>query len=276
MQAYTTARLPHVESKETLQLAAARIIRLIGNLEPRMLSRGHYSAARARAGAAPGYIRRDVTVLRAALAWALREGWIDKAPYIEMPPKPPPRDRWLTRDEIDRLIQCARSAHIRLFIVLAYHTAARTGAILDLTWERVDLEHKLIHYAKPGRRETKKRRATVPINTAALAEVQRVALIRICDYVIEYHGRKVNSIKTGFRRACREAGIAECSPHVLRHSSASHMVMAGVPLAEVARMLGDTEAMVEKVYGKWAPDYLRRAADALVRAVRPKEEKIRK
>ncbi len=41
------------------------------------------------------------------------------------------------------------------------------------------------------------------------------------------------------------------------------MVMAGVPLAEVARMLGDSEAMVEKVYGKHSPDYLRRAADAL-------------
>jgi integrase len=147
--------------------------------------------------------------------------------------------------------------------VLAYHTAARTGAILDLTWDRVDLDNRLIAYAKPGRRETKKRRATVPINTAALAELQPHSLLAISDYVIEYHGRKVESVHTGFRRACQEAGIADCSPHVLRHTAASHMVMAGVPLAEVARMLGDSEAMVEKVYGKHSPDYLRRAADAL-------------
>jgi hypothetical protein len=41
------------------------------------------------------------------------------------------------------------------------------------------------------------------------------------------------------------------------------MVMAGVPFAEVAKMLGDTVEMIEKVYGRFSPDYLRRAADAL-------------
>jgi hypothetical protein len=39
--------------------------------------------------------------------------------------------------------------------------------------------------------------------------------------------------------------------------------MDGIPLREVARLLGDSEAMVEKVYGKHAPDYLRRAVNAL-------------
>lgn len=263
MQAYTEARLPHVESKETLTLCARMITRLIGNIEPRMLARGTYISRRAPDAVSGGTMRREVTVLRAALAWAARERWIEVAPYVEMPPKPPPRDRWLTREEIDLLIHSARSAHIKLFVVLAYHTAARTGAILDLTWDRVDLDRRIIHYPRPGRRETKKRRATVPINTAALAELQGAYQIRLSDRVIEYHGQPVASIKTGFRRACREAEIVECSPHVLRHTAASHMVMAGVPLAEVARMLGDTEAMIEKVYGKHSPDYLRRAADAL-------------
>ena len=87
----------------------------------------------------------------------MREKWIAAAPYVEMPPKPPPRERWLTREEVQRLIHSAKSLHIRLFIVLAYYTTARTGAILDLTWDRVDLERRLIYYAKPGRRETKKR-----------------------------------------------------------------------------------------------------------------------
>ncbi len=262
MQAYTAARLPHVESKETLVLCARTIVRLIGNLEPRMLARSAYQSARG-ASVSSGSVRREVVVLRAALSWAEREGWIEGAPYVEMPPKPPPRDRWLSRSDVDRLTHSARSPHIKLFIILAYHTAARTGAILDLEWDRVDFDRRLVRYAKPGRRETKKRRAVVPINTAALAELQSAYQLRTTDHVIEYHSAPVRSIKTGFRRACQDAGIAECSPHILRHTAASHMVMAGVPLAEVARMLGDTEAIVEKVYGKHSPDYLRRAADAL-------------
>jgi len=39
--------------------------------------------------------------------------------------------------------------------------------------------------------------------------------------------------------------------------------MARVPMIEIARMLGDTVAMVEQVYGKHSPDFLRSAADAL-------------
>jgi hypothetical protein len=46
--------------------------------------------------------------------------------------------------------------------------------------------------------------------------------------------------------------------------------MNGLPLAEVARLLGDSEKTVEKVYGKHAPDYLRRAVNVLNLA-RPKE-----
>ena len=265
-------RLPYIESKGTLRISVASISRIIGNLEPRMVSRGAYSLARSQHVGA-GSVRREIAVLRAAMSWAVREKWIPEAPYVEMPPKPPPRDRWLTRADVDRLIQSARSAHIRLFIVLAFHTAARSGAILDLTWDRVDFERRLIHYDRPGRRHTKKRRAVVPINTTALVELQSASLASISDYVIEWHGRKVNSIKTGFRNACREAGITDCSAHTLRHTAASHMVMAGVPVAEVARMLGDSEAMVEKVYGKHSPDYLRRAADALAGPAGPREAK---
>ena len=39
--------------------------------------------------------------------------------------------------------------------------------------------------------------------------------------------------------------------------------MDGVPLVEVARLLGDSEKTVERVYGKHSPDYLRRAVNAL-------------
>jgi integrase len=189
-----------------------------------------------------------------------------------MPPAPPARDRWLAKDEVDRLIESAGAPHIRLFVVLAYHTAARAGAILDLTWDRVDLERQLISYDRPGRARSHKRRATVPINIVALAELQAARMVAVSDHVIEFRGKPVMSIKTGFAKASRRAGIS-CAPHVLRHTAASHMVMAGVPLAEVARMLGDTEAMIEKTYAKHSPDFLRRAADALAGKGGPREQR---
>ncbi len=263
MRAYTEARLPHVESKAVMRTSAQTITRIIGNLAPRMLGRATYASRRSAEGVADGSVRRELAILRAAMAWAVREHWIAEAPYVEMPPRPPARDRWLTRADVDRLIHSAQSPHIRLFIVLAFHTAARAGAILELTWDRVDLERRLIHYNRPGRRETKKRRAVVPINTVALAELQAQRMVAVSEYVIEFRGRPVASIKTGFAAARRRAGIVDCSPHVLRHSAATHMVMARVPMVDIARMLGDTVAMVEQVYGHHSPEFLKQAADVL-------------
>lgn len=104
----------------------------------------------------------------------------------------------------------------------------------------------------------------MPINAAAFAALQEARLVAASDHVIEYRGRPVTSIKTGFAEACRRAGISGCSPHVLRHSAATHLVMARVPMIDIARMMGDTVAMIERVYGKHSLDFLRGAAEALV------------
>ena len=103
MQAYITARLPNVQSKETLLLCARTITRLIGNLEPRMLDRSSYSNARLT-NVTAGSVRREIVVLRAALNWAKRDKWIDEIPYVEMPPKPPPRDRWKAKSSAGRFL----------------------------------------------------------------------------------------------------------------------------------------------------------------------------
>jgi integrase len=260
---YLADRKPKVAAYDTLEWAAAGIKRHIGTLEPRMLARGMYVERRGRDGVSDGSIRREVGVLRAALKTAVRDQWIAEAPYVDMPSMPPPRERWLTRDDVDRLIDHAASPHLRLFIVLGFHTAARTGAILDLRWDQVDFDRRLIHYDRPGRQRSRKRRATVTMNIPALTALQSARAVATTDHVIEFRGKPVASIKNGFRLACDRAGIDGCTPHTLRHSSITHMVQTDVPLAQIARFSGDTEAMIEKVYGHHAPDYLRAAAEAL-------------
>ena len=96
----------------------------------------------------------------------------------------------------------------------------------------------------------------------ALLQAQKVAT---AYQVIEWRGRGVGSIKTGFRAAVRRAGLKHCTPHDLRRTCATWMVQDGIPTAQVARYLGDTEEMIEKVYGHHSPDYLRDAAAVLER-----------
>jgi integrase len=57
--------------------------------------------------------------------------------------------------------------------------------------------------------------------------------------------------------ACRAASIAGGSFHILRHTAASHLVMAGVPLNVVAHNLGHADTrMTEKHYAHLAPSYI--------------------
>jgi integrase len=149
------------------------------------------------------------------------------------------------------------------FLWIALETAARKQAILDLTWDRVDFETNTIHFDVPGRARTKKRRAAVSISSALRPVLERAYKERIGDLVLDnkaavWKSIQVAAIKAGFSdqpivrgAKPRATGI---SPHVLRHTAATHMARRGVPLWKIAQVLGNTLAMVEKVYAKWTPD----------------------
>ncbi len=207
-----------------------------------------------------GTLLRALGVLKAALHYAEGNRWIPIQPQFSMPVKaPPPKDLWLTREQVTLLIEKAKSPHISLFIKLAVSTAARSGAILELTWDRVDFEKRLIDL---GQGHGNKRRSIVPMHDQVYDALLEAKELRQTDFVIEYMSKPLKSIKKAFRELCKSCGI-KASPHVLRHTAATWMVMARVPLSEVARVLGDSERTVERVYGKHAPDYLRRAISAL-------------
>jgi integrase len=70
-------------------------------------------------------------------------------------------------------------------------------------------------------------------------------------------------LKRGFAGACRRARITNFRQHDLRHTCASWLVMAGVPLPEVRDLLGHSSIKVTERYAHLAPENLRRAIDSL-------------
>lgn len=217
-----------------------------------------YRASRRRAGASDGTVLKELGTLRAAV----RRTASGHLARFEMPRQPPPRDRWITKEEAAALLGATPDPHLRLFTILALATAARSGALLGLTWDRVDLKRRQIALGEA--REGRKRRAVVPINDRALAALEAAYAIRTSDFVIEYGSRPVKSIKKGFREAAARAGLKGVSPHILRHSSATWMAQAGIPMIEIARYLGHSNpAITYRVYAKHTPDYLKSAAAAV-------------
>lgn len=276
-EGYLADRKPVVRSYETLETCAKPLRRHLGDLEPGHLTRervrfyvsrrraeGHMVgpvAARRKKPTQDGTIIRELLTLRAALKWALREKWIADIPHIEVPRQPAPRDRWLTREEADRLLDGAKAMHIRLFLALALYTAARAGAILDLTWDRVDFATGLIDY---GIVDGGKRRVPVPIGEKLLPILEEARQAATSPHVVEHGGTKVASVKTGTRAAALRADLPGVTPHMLRHTAATWLAMRGIPMDVIARLLGHGDSRItQRVYAKYGPDYLRTAVAAL-------------
>jgi len=263
---YEDERGPEVRSPGSLKTSVAALRPHFGNLLPGHLTRPTVKAfadKRLAAGVKPGTILRDVGVLRAAFSWALEHKRIAKEsiPKIRNPvPTPKPRERWATKDEARRLIAACQEPHVKLFVTLGLMTVPRMAALLEAKWSQVNWDQRLIDY---GEGHGNKRRAIVPLNDDVLALLQAAKQLASTDYIVEYRGGPVETVKNGFAAACRRAGIEGVTPHILRHSGATWMALAAVPMRDIAQMLGDSEATTERVYAKYHPAYLKRAASAL-------------
>lgn len=242
------------------------VLPVFGHLSPDQITVNDcrkFIATRRAAGRKDATIRTELGCLRTALTWGVKAKLIRNAPRIEMPQTPPPRERYLDRDEVARLLAATGDPHIQLAILLMVTTAGRIGALLELTWDRVDLDRRVIKLATNDI-GPRKGRATVPINDTLMAALQTAQGAALSRYVIEWGGRQVGSIKTGFNAAVKRAGIDHCTPHDLRRTAGRLMAEAGVPMEEIAQYLGHTNpAITRSTYARFSPEYLRGAADAL-------------
>jgi integrase len=162
---------------------------------------------------------------------------------------------WLRREQVDFLIDVAEWP-LRGFVTLAYWWAARRASIEQLTVQQVNLTDGRVALNRPGQRMTKKRRPIVPVYDEVRPTLERLVSEASGGWLF---GPTVDFYRP-FVKLCKDAGLGEIHPHVLRHSRATHMLMAGESIYKVARLLGDTVKTVESVYGHASPEYLAESA----------------
>jgi integrase len=218
-----------------------------------------YDRLRRRQGASAGTVRTELIYLRACLN--LRYGRGNNRVWL--PAGAPPRDRYLGRQELDKLLEHVSTPHVRLFIILAITTGARMTALLELRWDQVDFKHRTINFNQPGREQTNKRRPEVPLNSRAYAALDEAARGALTDFVIEWDGQPVKSIKKAVRLAASRSGV-RCSPHVFRHTAGVWMAQGDVPMQKISQFLGHTSTRVtERTYARYSPSFMKDAAAAL-------------
>jgi integrase len=166
-----------------------------------------YRHARLKAGVTEATASKELSVLRAAGNWGVKNGYLLSAPFVELPPRQPGKDRWLSRNEVARLLWESRRhgksrLHLPLFILIAVNTGDRRGAILGLKWSQVDLVKGRIDFNEPGRRRTNKQRPIIPIPRGLRWFLAKAHTRANSPYVIAYDGEQLKAIRRSFGGAC--------------------------------------------------------------------------
>lgn len=218
-----------------------------------------HDAQRARRATA----NRLLTILRAALNLAWRQGiaasddaWRRVKPFGAADA---PRIRFLNDDEILRLLN-ACPAGFRELVAAAALTGCRYGELTALRVGDVDLETGALHIrtSKSG----KPRSATLTAEAVALFAPLIAGRPGEALVLIRPDGGAWGKShqQRPLRDACKAARIAPAiSFHILRHTHASRLLRAAVPMSVVAAQLGNEERICARHYAHLAPGHVAQA-----------------
>lgn len=179
----------------------------------------------------------------------------------------PSRERFITAEEEKKLFAqlTGRRDHIRSVVTIALNTGMRRGEILGLQWEHVNFLARTVFIAKSKTGRTR----TIPMNVIVFKEL--TALKQDAgpqDFVFRNSrtGVNIDSIKTGWRNACEEAGLVNLRFHDTRHTFATRLRANGVHEWDIRDLLGHTSVRMTSVYTDRTPANLCQAVDTLGRS----------
>jgi integrase len=265
LAAYAEEHIAHVVSGKHILYDIGHLNRWWGTKKVTDISAATcraYAASR-NAGASA---RRELAFLNASIQhWKTNHAPMMPTPKIKLPPKPQPRQDFMTRSEAARFLwQARRTPHLARFFLIGWYTGSRRSVITGLKWSMVNLETGIMQRKERGAVQTKKRAPPVKIGARLSAHLRRWRRMdsQGTTHIINYRGRPIKRPIRSWDRIRDAAGLPEyVTPHVLRHSRATHSLKQGVAPWEVANALGMSIATLIAHYGHHAPDWQKDAAN---------------
>jgi len=202
-------------------------------------------------------------MLKKAVEWNMvEEKVLKKLSSIKALKNNNKRLRYLTKEEIHRLLSFCDD-HLYPIVFTALNTGMRKSEILSLKWSNIDLENGYIYVEDSKSGESR----TIPMNRMLLEMFRRMFKERKKDvdfvFVNPKTGDRYRNIKTAFNSALKKAQIKNFHFHDLRHTFASHLVMAGVDLTTVKELLGHRDIKMTLRYSHLAPEHKQKAVAVL-------------
>jgi len=212
----------------------------------------------------------DFRTLRAAFNVAMNWELIESNPFhkvkqVRIVPKKPV---YFTQDEFKALISAIPDewTWFRDIVQFAVSTMMRLGEIVNLRWTSIDLEKRLMTIENTNDFNVKTHKArTIPMDDwvySLLVEKKRLG-----ERVFTFpNGRylKIGYVSSRFKKWVRKAGLSEeFHFHVLRHTGATWLVQADVPIYTVQQLLGHSRVDMTQIYSHLDVEHLRKPLEKI-------------
>lgn len=226
-----------------------------------------YAFERAQEDIRRATIVHELNILRTGLNWGAKRNLIKRV-NVWMPRRAKPRNTKMSFEELLAVLRECRAPHLRLFVVLAISTGHRKGAILDLTWDRVDLDRRQIDFRLDRDQDDildsggRKGRSIVDMSETAHQALLIAKRWRTTNFVIEYNGKPVKDVHKALKAAMLRAGVDGkfFGAHAIRHSIATLLADSDVDMRRIQKLLGHEDiGTTDKIYASHSRGYLAEA-----------------
>ena len=201
-----------------------------------------------------GTVNRYIAAMRSCWNWGRGAGLLP-ADHVWPPrlmlPEPKGRERYLTDDELARVLKAARAESLVMLaaVVMALATGMRQGNMVGLTWGDIDLERQRVTLptTKAGKAHA------IPLGLAAVESLQAIRPENPdpkARLFLTAKGKPLTAdVLGGIWRAVRAvAEVEDCRWHDLRHSTASFLAQSGANLLQIGAILGHSSPATTKRY----------------------------
>ena len=217
---------------------------------------------------------RRLSALREFYRYLYSEDLIKKNPadYLQSPKIGQSLPKYLTEDEVKRMIDKADENDVRMKTMLEvlYASGMRVSELVGLTVLAVTKDNKTITITGKGNKER-----IVPLNEPAAVALNEWLIHRelslkrgrISKWLFPSSGKVGHLTRDGFFKALKKIALAadidpeRVSPHVLRHSFASHLVAHDADLRSVQKMLGHADIATTQIYTHILQDRLKKTVE---------------
>ncbi len=214
----------------------------------------------------PRTVHYEIEALRTFFRFAVKRNYLLQSPMgnvegLHLPKRSLPK--FMTAEELSLFFGACRPEERRIFTIL-FLSCMRRGELENLEWSDVRFDLGLIMIQEKADWRPKTDERVIPLSDAlreALLEERRSE-----RWVVSTRsGARETHLLEKVKSICRRAGIAPraATVHALRHSFGAHLRMAGVPLANIADLMGHRDLATTQIYAKVEVEHLRAAISHL-------------